>query len=193
KGLLDPKDVDAVEARLFAALLHHADLAEASWTFGRATGDDADGDVELAPGSRGQIAVERTRDGRLITPYRHEEAGGWVMDARPRTPGGGFASADRFRTHFVPVDPTEHPTFTTPASARFRGMPLWSDLAFSPLDDALPENLRRKEMTVQKALVDAGGVFAGVLRAGLDAEAIERAGQRKASSAVDDPHRTFPC
>src|SRR5262249_29492617 len=119
KGLLDAHDVDAVEARLFAALLHHADLAEASWTFGRATGDDADRYLQLASGPRGQIAVERPRDGRLITRYRHEEAGGWVMDARPRTPGGGFASADRFRTHFVPMDPTEHPTFTTPASARF--------------------------------------------------------------------------
>src|SRR5262249_57906810 len=143
--------------------------------------DDAAGPSQHEAGSRGQIATERTRDGRLITRYRHEEGGGWVMDARPRPENGGFASAARFRTGYVPMDPTEHPTFVTPASARFRGQALWSDLAFSALDDALPEAMRRKEMTVQKAILDGGGGFAGVLRAGLDAEAIERAGKVKVS------------
>jgi len=192
RGLLDVEKPDAVEAALFALLLRHPDLVEASWTYGKPSGYGSDDRIVLAPSGRGQIAVERTRDGRLITRHIHEYEGGWALDVRPRAAGAGLLGAELARTAYVPADPTEHPTFWQPASQNHRGQTLWSDLAFSELDEALPEMERRKEMSVQKAVFNPEGRFVGVARAGLVSDEIDRAGQLRVV-AKDDPSRIFIC
>lgn len=183
---LDGHDFASVEAALYAELLHHDDLVEASWTYGVLIGTAPDDRIALVEGTRGQISVQRVLDGRLITRHIHEYEGGWVMDVRQRPRDGGLASGPIVRTAAPPSDPTTHLTFITPAMARYRGRTLWSDLAFSELDEILAETDRRKELTVQKAIyhdapgAPGTGAFAGVVRAGMISDDVDRAAQTDA-------------
>ena len=119
----------------------------------------------LAPTERRQISVYRDAAGAIKTRT--------VTDA----PAGGAA------------DPTQHDTFRAAAQHDRKGQAIWSDIAFSELDAALPEARRRKTMTVQKALFAGdSGAFIGVLRAGIVSDTLDRMGLERAPG---DPHRLF--
>src|SRR5256885_342993 len=62
------------------------------------------------------------------------------------------------------IDPTTHATFTVPSRHEYKGRALWSDLSYSEADAGLEEPLRRRVVSVQKALWSNEGVLLGVLR-----------------------------
>jgi adenylate cyclase len=192
-GLVDPGRSQAMEAALFGELARHDQLAEVSFTSGRPHGVSPDGELILDEDGREQIAVERTRDGRLVTRFVWREDGAFRMAVRVRPPGGALDSAAVEPTRYAPLDPTEHPTFRTPARPALAGQPVWTDLFYSELDDGLPKDQQRKEVAVQKAVMGAGGTFVGVLRAGLVSDELERLGELRIGSEPDDPHRVFLC
>lgn len=189
-------------------------------------GNHERGELLLAPEGRGQLLVFRMPQdadpdpgpgpgkgkgqapggpARIFTRHLHQENGRWVSDLRARPPGGDFASAPWVREDHMPgpspfQDPTEHPSFETPAHQRFRGRALWSDLAYFQLDEARPESERRKVLSVQKAIFlpaasrDAAGRFLGVLKASmLSAEIDQITHQRVNEQDPEDPHRIFLC
>jgi adenylate cyclase len=87
-------------------------------------------------------------------------------------------------------DPTRHDTFRTAANQEWRGRSIWSDLAYSERDSDKAGVMRRKVMTVQKAIFDGRQRFVGVLRAGLTSDTLD---QFAAQKSPDDPHRMFIC
>jgi adenylate cyclase len=180
-GLVDPTRADALEAALFAELLRQPQLAEVAMTFAVKTGYAAAGAILLAPEGRGQIAVGRDRDGKISTRFAHPEDGAWVLDVRQE--GGRYA-----RSAEAVTDPTEEPTFQSPASRSRRGEAVWTDLYY--ID---PESKQRKAVGAQKALDDARGGFAGVVRARLLADGIFAIGKMRVTAEKDDPHRIFLC
>jgi adenylate cyclase len=175
-GVVDDREGESVRRYLTAALIGQRGLTELTLTSGTFASYADDGAMVLGADERWQISVFRERSG--------------AIGARTVTSGEG-------------PDPTEHPTFQAAANRAFRGRALWSDLAFSQLDAELPPAQRRKTMTVQKAVfartegADGGGGpagegarFAGVLRAGILGDALDRIG---AERAPGDAHRIFIC
>ena len=69
------------------------------------------------------------------------------------------------------------------------GAPIWTDLAWSQLDQMLPPTGRRVVVSVQKAVEDAAGRFAGVARAALLASAVDAVSELRLGES--DPHRIF--
>ncbi|MGA7118990.1 MAG: adenylate/guanylate cyclase domain-containing protein, partial [Polyangiaceae bacterium] len=100
------------------------------------------------------------------------EEGRFVVRVRSRPRGGGLLGAPLNRGGDGD-DPTAHPTFRTPATRDSYGSAIWSDLSFSELDSSLPAADRRVVVTVQKAVEDVPGHFAGVLRVGLLTQRID--------------------
>jgi adenylate cyclase len=179
-GLWDPADPKSVEAALFSAVLDHPGLAGASITVGRAVGWEDDGRMLLAPADRWQITVYREgleAGGALQTAWVRAGQGSFVLDVWRRRPGDGLHEAvhDPAAARKV-VDPTDDPTFITPASRPHyeSGRTLWSDLSFLEADAHLPEAERRVVVGALRSLRDRSGGFAGVLRIGLRAETIDR-------------------
>jgi adenylate cyclase len=156
-GLVRPDDADSVAAALRAVLLRRPDLAESAFTAGRIERDDESGAAVLATGGRWQAAAERARDG-AVSERRTTQRGDAFVSVAPGAAGESLAP-----------DPTAHPTFTTPASAEWRGRIVWSDLHRTQLDAALPEDRRRVVVAAQRSIEDADGRFAGVLRVSLAA------------------------
>ena len=159
QGVVDDHDGESVRRYLTAALIGQRGLTELTLTSGTFASYADDGAMVLAADERWQISVFRERSG--------------AIGARTVTSGEG-------------ADPTAHPTFQAAANRAFRDRALWSDLAFSQLDAELPEAQRRKTMTVQKAVYakqDAkeGGPdrFAGVLRAGILGDTLDRIVDRR--------------
>ena len=197
-GILHADDPLAVESALFATLLRHSDLAEATLTYGSMLGYGPDGTVRLAETGQGQVSLERSRRGDPIGPttrHIHLVNGRFVVDVRKRASGWGLLDAPLQRLDGPPLDsPTRHLTFQTPASAQFRGRLLWSDLHPSQLDANLPENERRVVVTAQKAIEARDGRFVGVLRVSLTTDRLEQITQtRIAPGDRPDPHRIFLC
>jgi adenylate cyclase len=197
-GLVDARDPAALEAALFALLLSDRNLGELSLTYGEMTGFDPGGEILLADAPRGEFSVSRGLAGggeQLWSRHVHREGGAFVADRRefrPGTPLEKLAVA-REKTGAL-SDPTEHPTFKTPASKDFQGQLLPSDLHWSQLDAELPEPKRRVEVSVQQTVVDSAGEFLGVFRVGLLTEQLDRAAQlRLAPPGEADPHRIFIC
>jgi adenylate cyclase len=193
-GLLPTDDPVAVEARLFFELLEHPTLSDLTLTRATRTGYDARGLAVLAPGDRWQVTVYRQSaraDGELTTRRTVREDGRFVSYVRRRPAGGPFLSG-AFVREGESADPTSHPTFETTASKRIEGRPIWSDLSYSELDAKLPEIQRRVVLTVQQAIEDVPGHFAGVLRAGLLTQTID-AIPSLAKANADDPSRVFLC
>ena len=80
------------------------------------------------------------------------------------------------------------------ASKEYQGQLLWSDLHWSELDAAQPDEDKQVEVSVQQTVTDALGKFAGVVRVGLLAAQLDRAVQlRLTAENEDDPHRVFLC
>jgi adenylate cyclase len=171
QGVVDDRDGESVRRYLTAALIGQRGLTELTLTSGTFARYASDGTMMLGADERWQISVFRERSG--------------AIGARSVTSGEG-------------TDPTQHPTFQAAANRASQGRALWSDLAFSQLDTELPASQRRKTMTVQKAVYTkqdvkdaaAGDRFAGVLRAGILGDTLDRiAADRRGR----DPGRIFIC
>jgi adenylate cyclase len=172
---------ETAEPVLVGALGGHPQVADITFTYGRAIGtyeqDDLPheaGDLRLMAAEAGQLSVTRaTADQsadllvrRLILGadgWRAEEH--WVATDGTRTPAEPAAA--------TAIDPTIHPSFTTPSRPELRGRALWSDLSFFEADAGLPEAARRRVVSVQKALWTTGGTFLGVVRVTLNSDRID--------------------
>ncbi|HEY3927256.1 MAG TPA: adenylate/guanylate cyclase domain-containing protein [Candidatus Koribacter sp.] len=188
-GQTDPRNANSVESGLLALLIANESLSEASFTYARGAGFERGGNLRIAPGSAGEVSVSRTPGKDQITSTRTWfEHGKFVAESHPLP-----SSAGRPGEAVVP-DPTSHLTFQVPSSRDHYGSLLWTDLHWSQLDENLPEEKRRVEVSVQKAINDPMGHFAGVLRLGLSKNQIDRAVALKLSGAEkDDPHLVFLC
>jgi adenylate cyclase len=192
-GTLDPADTRSLEAALYAQVLNTPHLAELTLTRARKTGFDADGAIQLAPAGRTQLSVYRVLGGggdRLLTRETLQERSRWPVRLRDRPAGSGLLGVPlAVAPAEEATDPTDHPTFTTPASRRLYGDVVWSDLHWSDLDrDA---GHRRVMVTVMKAIEDMRGEFVGVARAGLLTEQLDEIARLRVTDAPDDPHRIF--
>jgi adenylate cyclase len=174
-GAMSVSDAAAVETRLFSELLAHPELSDISLTHGALPGLASAHASSAELSDRWQLSVFRTSaDARapIFTRRTSFQGGRFVADVRARPPGGALFSAP-----FVPEgpasDPTTHLTFETPVSPGVYGRAIWSDLSFSELDAALPQDQRRVVVTKQKAVEEAPGKFAGVVRVGLSTRQID--------------------
>ncbi|MES1210334.1 MAG: hypothetical protein ABUS79_30725, partial [Pseudomonadota bacterium] len=168
-GIVDDRDPASVRRYLTAELIALRGLTDLTLTSATLVGYADDGAAVLKRGDRRQVTVLRDGDGHI--EQRNAEPA--VPDSR--------------------ADLTQHDTFRAAAQRDARGQALWSDLAFSQLDAALPLEARRKTLTVQKAVftpAPGGERFAGVLRAGLVSGTLDRLG---AATSSADPHRVFIC
>ena len=176
---VDASDPHALEPALFAQLLDHPNVA----------------DIALTHPDRWQVSVFRATSG----------AGSPIDTRTVGRQGDRFVAALRVRAPLAKVrdgvvteeggsDPTVHPTYETTVSPGLYGKAIWSDLHYSELDDALPEADRRVVVTVQKAIDDASGRPAGVVRVGLLAGTVDLiANMRVEDGNARDPHRVFLC
>lgn len=203
-GLLTADTADSV---LVGAVAAHPQVADVTFTYGRATGiqerDDPPheaGDLRLEPAASGQVSVTRAASDtsagllvRRLTPSPR----GWRATEHWIASDGTRTSADPAPD--APMDPTTHPSFTTPSRPAFRGRALWSDLAFFEADAALPETERRRVVSVQEALWANGGTFLGVVRVTLRSDRVddltrnEVDDRRMGATAVADDHLVFLC
>jgi adenylate cyclase len=195
-GLCDPRDPKSVEAALFAMAVDRPGLDGISLTQGRALGFDENGRLMLAPEGRWQMAVYRSTPepgSALHSAWVRMEGKGFVGDERRRKPAEGLLSASFVPTRTSMKDPTEHPTFITPASrVHFTGSrPVWSDLSYVEADEHLPDREKRVAVIAMRALKDREGRFAGVLRAGLLRETVDRILSEEQERAL--PNRIVLC
>ncbi|MBI3543746.1 MAG: cache domain-containing protein, partial [Deltaproteobacteria bacterium] len=173
--LLDPRELQELENALRVQILGNENLSELTFTYGRAQGFDEEGELVLAPEPRGRISVYRDETGVVVERIQQKK-GGFLLGKTP-----------------VP-DPTEHPTFTTPASRDFYGKPLWSDLHWAELASKSLGAGRPVVVSVQKSVEGENRKFAGVLRVGILARRIDRVDQLKLlGSNGSDPHLVFIC
>ncbi len=185
-------DAATAESFLFAEMLDNQNLTELAFTRARRRGFEAGGTADLRPEDRFQVSVYRETakvGGPILTRLTEGGAGSFVSRLRRRTSGGGISDGRVERIAGASSDPTDHATFRTPASERLAGERLWSDLSYSELDGALPEERRRVVVTVLKAVEDRDGVFLGVLRAAI----LGRALDALAAPEPGAPERTFLC
>jgi adenylate cyclase len=195
-GLVDANDSKAVETALFTLLLSKKQIGEISLTRADQIGFDENGAAQLAARPRWQISVVRSEtangEEQLWSRHVYPENSGFVAERQTLEPASSATMPPP--TKVTAMDPTTHLTFATPANREFQGELLWSDLHWSELDTARPEEARTVEVSVQQAIFDAPGKFAGVARVGLLAEQLDRAVQLRLSSMDErDPHRIFLC
>jgi adenylate cyclase len=194
-GLVDTRKTDSVEQGLLSLLLANENISEATLTYAASRGFDKDGDILTEPASAGQVAVLRsTTAGEFICKRTWSNGSrGFVSQSGTLAPGPSVSAPSMAQV--VPaVDPTTHLTFQTAASKDFYGQVIETDLHWSQLDEMLPKEQRRVEVSVQKAIEDSPGHFAGVLRVGLMKTQIEGAVQQHITSQGEaDPHLIFIC
>jgi adenylate cyclase len=199
-GLLDPGDLPSLEASLVGEVTSHPRVTEVTLTYGQAIGryerDEAPydaGDLKLAPDQSGQVSISRVgaeSDTGIVVRRAWQEGGRWHATERRLpyeiTPHAATPPA---------VDPTAHATFTVPSLERHRGRALWSDLAYSEADAALIESLRRRVVSVQKALWSNDDAFLGVLRVSLLNNRIDDFTRMQVGKggAADDGHIVLLC
>ena len=177
-----------IEACLFTQILNNPNLAEATITHGTAKGYDGEGALVLAPEDRWQVSLFRERvDDRAAIQVRTTALGHDHFVSEVHAPNS--PTANRHEENVA--DPTQHLTFSTPASEANAGELLWSDLSFTELDARLPEKRRRVVVTVMKAINDNNNRFLGVLRIGLLTEQLD--GVMAKESAENAPHQIFIC
>jgi adenylate cyclase len=194
-GAVEPGDPRALEAVLYSHVLNTPNLEELTLTRARRAGFDGEGGIVRERGGREQLSVYRVLDrdnegGRLVTRRVVADGEGWTVSLRDRGPGSGLLDVPwRALPAGQARDPTDEPTFTTPASRRFSGEEVWSDLHWSDLETDPAR--RRVVVTVMKAIEDARGQFVGVVRAGLLTEQLDELARLRVTDAADDPHRIF--
>ena len=170
-GLVRPDDAGSLRDGLLTILLRNEDISEATFTTAKITGTTKDGTPALDPQSVGQVSLFRALAGNGFV-HRHT----WFQD-------GGYLSThshialNGLEKEVEPVakvqNPAEHATFTTPIMPANAGHPIWSDLQWFEPDLAAPTEHRRVEVSVQEAIDDPPGHFAGVLRIGLFKDKID--------------------
>jgi len=186
-GLLRPSDPPSIEAALFRQVVRNPSLAEATFIHAERVRFGTGGDAVLAPGGRWQVSVFRSsQEGDARIQTRRLTKG--RSEIRQRPPDGRVGDG-AFVQEGAAADPTAHLTFSAAASRGAAGRPIWTDLAWSQLDSDLPPEQRRVVVSVQKAVDDVAGKFAGVVRVALLASAIDAASWM--SEGQDDPHRFF--
>ena len=188
-GALDPADRAAVERALVAELIDRPTLSDVALTRATSLGYDADGYVRVGPDPGWELAAYRIAADPASLRLREVARRGDGWAATVREPGSGEgAPAPVVRDG---ADPTAAATFVEAAARDQGGRPLWSDFHWSELD---PGPSRRVVITVQQAVPDAAGRFAGVLRVGLLTERVDEiARMRVDEPGADDPHRVFLC
>ncbi len=201
-GLLTAATVEPV---LLGALGGRPQVTDVTFTFGRAIGIyDGDeppheaGELRLAPTESGQVSVTRaTADNAAGLLMRRVRSGadGWRADETWIASDGTRIPAEPAAAHAAPLDPTTHPSFTTPSRPEFRGRALWSDLSFFEADGALPEAERRRVVSLQKALWTTGGTFVGVVRVTVHSDRIDELTRITVDeiAADGDDHVVFIC
>jgi len=197
-GVLSLSDSSALEAALFARLAHHPQLSELTLTYATPKSRDVDGGMLFEPHGHWQISVfrEKLKAGepdRITTRKLFEENGAYVLETRVRDAHTFLAKWQREADPTL-ADPASHLTFKTPVSADFYGRPLWSDLHWSEFDAHATAQDRRVAISLQKALEDSSGKFAGVLRVGLLADQLDAVTRvQLAPLGETDPLRVFVC
>ena len=195
-GSVDVDDLLRAESALFNEIIDNPRLAEATFTRAARLGYDEAGAIVLAAEGRWQLSVHRASadpDSSVLTRRVSGKGERFGIGVRARPPGGGFLGAP-FRSGGAAPDPTEHPTFRAAAGKSNAGRAIWTDLAYSQFDAELPEEKRRVIVSVQKAIEDGAGRFAGVLRVGILAQTVDDVARLKVNqNDPDDPHRIFLC
>jgi adenylate cyclase len=165
-GVTSADDPGIVEARLFSAVQNAPHAAGVTFTHALSLGFDAHDDLRLAPDGRWQVSVFRVNATpsspiftRVVTVGDH----GFHAQRRRRSPNAPLLGAP-LEDEGETTDPTAHPTFGPPASKALYGSPIWSDLHYSELDDAVASAHRRVVVSVQKTVEDAERHFVGVLK-----------------------------
>ena len=188
-GQTDPRNASSVESGLLALLIANESLSEASFTYAHGAGFDADGNLKIVPASAGEVSVYRTVGTDQLTSTRT-----WFEQGKFVAESHALPANSAHPGEAVVPDPTSHLTFRVPTNFNHFGSLLWTDLHWSQLDANLPEEKRRVEVSVQKAIDDPSGNFAGVLRLGLSKNQIDHAVALKLSGADNnDPHLVFLC
>jgi adenylate cyclase len=182
-GVVRPHDLPSVEAALFRQVVRNPSLAEMTFIHAHRTGFDADGNPTLAPAGRWQLSVFRSESAVLT---RRTTSGAAEVRQRPT---GGALEEGAWVSEGAAPDPTSHLTFMSAASREVHAQPIWTDLAWSQLDQMLPRDRRRVVVSVQKAVETAEGRLIGVVRAALLASAIDSVSALQVGK--DDPHRIF--
>ena len=185
---------ERTESCLTAELLGNTELAEVTFTAGVDQGFSADGEVTLAPEGRRLVSVYRARPGRdseICTRTVTGEGGKFLGKVTCKSPYDVLDTQRPPRTEDA-VDPTDHYSFSMPASEGRRGRTLFTDLSFSALDDALPEAERRVVVTFMRAVEDTNGRLIGVMKAGLtEGQLRTLVSTEKVNNAADDPFKIF--
>jgi adenylate cyclase len=191
-GLIDTRQIGSVEQGLLSLLLANDRLSEATLTYATRTGKDSDGNIVIDRASAGQVAVLRSAVAdEFICKRTWFNGKQFVSQTAALTRPGEKAMPP---SPIMPsLDPTAHPTFQTAAN-RFYGQAISTDLHWSQIDELLPEEKRRVELSVQKTVEDASGHFAGVLRVGLFKTEIDGAVRQNVTGVMQgDPHLIFLC
>ncbi|HEX3765798.1 MAG TPA: adenylate/guanylate cyclase domain-containing protein, partial [Kofleriaceae bacterium] len=190
-------DPAAIESCLFATAAANPSLSEVTLTHAVRDGFSDAGAPRLAEAGRWQISVYRDRAGdsaRLCTRRTWSSAGRFTAAVRCREPARALGPPPDEQIAAAPVpDPTEHPSFVTPASRDLSGQVIRTDLSYAELDAALPEADRRVVVTAMQAIEDHGALL-GVVRAGLLARRIaDEVAAIRVNAEPDDPYRIFVC
>jgi adenylate cyclase len=193
-GLVDPSDPRATESALFGPLLSDGDISEVTLTYGKKTGVESEGWIQLAASARGQWSAVRSIDAngdeRFWSRHVYQEGDHFVADRRECGRTLRFAEQPMQREGGGVSDPTIHDTFTGAARRANYGNPLWSDLH----EPQLNPGQGNAEVSVQQVVTDAAGEFVGVLRVGLLTQQLDRAVQLTLTpDSTPDPHRIFLC
>jgi adenylate cyclase len=172
-GLVHADNADSLRDALLTTLLRNDDISEATFTFAKITGSAADGTPTLDPQSVGQVSLFRALTGSGYV-HRHTwyQAGDYISTHTHIALNG---RETQIEPPAKAPSPGEHATFTSPILPVNRGQPLWSDLQWFEPDLASPTHRRRVEVSVQEAIDEPPGHFAGVLRIGLFKDKIDRA------------------
>lgn len=195
--LVDPKSAASIRPALLSLLLANENISEATFTFAESTGTNAAGDLQLKQSTVGQVAIFRSTDGAFVIKRTWREDEKFVSESTTLRGLESESVATAQRDPSAP-NPTDHATFQSPASKEnysdHQARLLWTDLHWSQLDAALPEERRRVEVSVQKAIENADAQFAGVVRIGLMKDQIDRAiALHLAGKNEADPHVIFIC
>jgi adenylate cyclase len=198
-------DMDTIEPVLLGTLGGHPHVTDVTFTYGTALGTYARdepphdaGDLRIARAGAGQVSVSRAardQDGALLLRRVRPDGAAWREEmVRVARDGTRTALAAAAAGAVPPLDPTTHPTFTTPSRPEYRDRALWSDLAFFEADAALPEARRRRVVSVQKALWTPSGAFVGVVRVALESDRLDELVRVRVDEAVPrDDHVVFLC
>ena len=192
--LISQRNLERLESAIVAKLIERPGLAEISITFAKRSGKDKSDRIVLAEEGRESLNVYRLpgAPARLLSWHVFKEKELFVSERHQWLLNGGFGSAPWVRdAGATRGDPTDDPTFATPASSAFYGKALWSDLHYAHVDGSEFDR-SRVVVTVQKAIEDRSA-FIGVVRVGLWTDQLDSIAKLKLTDEPGDPHRVFIC